>query len=326
VFLRLAVTFGLLSALAMRMDLARAEQVLSRLSLPLLAGALAALFIAAVPVNALRWSVILAAGRGPVPGTRSLMKLLLVGLFFNQVLPTGVGGDAVRAWRCRKLGIGLGAAVRSVLLDRASGYLVMVVIYALALPVLLRSFPDVRERAGLAAVLGGALCGFLALTLMDRLPTPLLRLPMVPALGDLSGELRRLLVDPSRCGIVLGLSVLTIGFSVLAYMLTGESLGVDLSFETWLLVVPPLAFIQLLPISLAGWGVREAGLVFILAGFGIPAEAALATSLLMGLSLIIVGLPGGLIWLFGWDIAQPSPVAARASLPDSGSTRRGGPP
>jgi uncharacterized membrane protein YbhN (UPF0104 family) len=77
------------------------------------------------------------------------------------------------------------------------------------------------------------------------------------------------------------------------------------------MVVPPVTFIQLLPVSLAGWGVREAALVVALGSFGIPAEAALATSILMGLCLILTSLPGGLIWISGWDIARSrlSPTA-----------------
>ena len=74
---------------------------------------------------------------------------------------------------------------------------------------------------------------------------------------------------------------------------------------TVFLVLPPITFIQLLPASFAGWGVREAGLVVILAGFGVPAEGALATSLLIGVGLIVLSLPGGLIWFFDWDITQP---------------------
>ena len=73
------------------------------------------------------------------------------------------------------------------------------------------------------------------------------------------------------------------------------------------MIVPPVALIQLLPVSLAGWGVREVVLVVALASFGVPAEAALATSVLLGICMIVIGLPGGLIWLVNWDIAQPSP-------------------
>jgi uncharacterized membrane protein YbhN (UPF0104 family) len=62
------------------------------------------------------------------------------------------------------------------------------------------------------------------------------------------------------------------------------------------MIVPPVILIQLLPISLGGWGVREAVLVVALASFGVPAEAALATSVLLGLCFIVISLPGGLIW------------------------------
>jgi glycosyltransferase 2 family protein len=292
------------------MDWARIERTLDHLSPTPLATAMLTLLVAAAPLNALRWRLILGAD---APNTGSLMKLLLVGLFFNQILPTGVGGDAVRAWRCRNLGVGLGRAIRSVLLDRAGGYVVMAAIYAVSLPLLLSRFSDIRVRAGLVTTLGAALCGLLAIVAIDRLPARLLRRPIFASLAELSPELRLLIADPGRCSAVLGLSGATIVCTAVAWMLIGESIGVAVSFGGWLLVLPPIAFIQLFPVSLAGWGVREAGLVVILAGFGVPAEAALATSLLIGIEMIVLSLPGGLIWLFGWDIPRsvsPSPSSA----------------
>ena len=100
-------------------------------------------------------------------------------------------------------------------------------------------------------------------------------------------------------------------------MLVAESLGVDLSFFSWVVIVPPVTLIQLVPVSLAGWGVRELGFVFVLAGFGIPAEAALAASLLVGLCMIVVGLPGGLLWLTGWDVTRATAPRADALPPGS---------
>ena len=108
----------------------------------------------------------------------------------------------------------------------------------------------------------------------------------------------------------------TVGLTIVAFMLVAGSLGVDLSFGSWVVIAPPVILIQLVPVSLAGWGVRELGFVVVLAGFGVPAEAALAASLLFGLCMIVVGLPGGLLWLTEWDIALAIPeksgrVAAR---------------
>jgi glycosyltransferase 2 family protein len=297
-------TAGLLWALATRIDLGRAAQIMAQATLPLLAGALVAL-LATSAVVALRWHLILSA-EVPSPGPVSLVKIVLVGMFFNQVLPTGVGGDAVRVWRCCKLGIALGAAVRSILLDRACGYLVLILVYAASLPGLLRILSDPRQKAVVLIVLGAGLLGLLALLLLDCLPRWLLRLRLIAPIAELSRETRRLLTRPARCAAVLGLSAVTIGLTILGFKLVADGVGSRLPLGSWIMIVPPVTLIQLLPISLAGWGVREAALVVALASFGVPAEAALVTSVLLGLCLIVVGLPGGLIWLGNWDIAQPS--------------------
>ena len=229
-------------------------------------------------------------------------------LFFNQVLPSGVGGDAVRAWRCHRLGIGVAAALRSLVLDRVAGYLVLVVLFAAGLPVLLRVLPERHQRYGVVLLFGAALCGLLPLFLMDYLPQRLLRFRLVAELAALSREGRRLFARPARSAAIVSLSIATVGLAILGVMLVASSLGVDLSFGSWVVIVPPVSLIQLIPISLAGWGVRELGFVVVLAGFGIAAEAALATSVLVGLCLIIIGLPGGLLWLTGWDIAPAIPA------------------
>jgi uncharacterized membrane protein YbhN (UPF0104 family) len=296
------VTAGLLWALSTRVDLSHVKEVVHHVSLPLLAAGAAAL-LATSPFAALRWHIVLGA-ETTSPGPWTLLKIGLVGLFFNQVLPSGVGGDAVRAWRCHRLGISVAAAIRSLVLDRVSGYVVMVVLFAAGLPVLLHILPDVRQRYGVVLLLGAALCGLLALFLIDYLPWGLLRFRLVAELAGLSREGRRLFGRPARLGALTGLSVATVGLTIVASMLVAESLGVDLSFCSWVVIVPPVTLIQLVPVSLAGWGVRELGFVVVLAGFGVPAEAALAASVLIGLCMIVVGLPGGLLWLTGRDITR----------------------
>jgi hypothetical protein len=292
-------------ALLAHVDLTRASELLSHVSLPLLAAG-AATLLATSPFGALRWHIVLAA-ETESPGPWTLLKIVLVGLFFNQVLPSGVGGDAVRAWRCHRLGIGVAAAIRSLVLDRVSGYFVMVVLFAAGLPVLLHILPDTRQRYGVVLLLCAALCGLLALFLIDYLPRRLLRFRLIAELAALSREGRRLFARPARSGAVLSLGGATVGLTVVACMLVANSLGVDLPFSSWVVIVPPVTLIQLVPVSLAGWGVRELGFVVVLAGFGIPAEPALAASLLIGLCMIVVGLPGGLLWLTGWDVARATP-------------------
>jgi hypothetical protein len=308
---RLLVTAGLLWALLARVDLGHAKELVDHLSLPLLAAGAAAL-LATSPFSALRWHIVLAADTTS-PGPWTLLKIVLVGLFFNQVLPSGVGGDAVRAWRCHRLGIGVAAAIRSLVLDRVTGYFVVVVLFAAGLPVLLHILPDPRQRYGIVLLLGAALCGLFALFLMDYLPRRLLHFRLIAEFAALSRQGRRLFARPARSGAVLSLGAATVGLTILAFMLVADSLGVDLPFGSWAVIVPPVTLIQLVPVSLAGWGVRELGFVIVLAGFGIPAEAALAASLLVGLCTLVVGLPGGLLWLTGWDVTPPASASGRVA-------------
>jgi uncharacterized membrane protein YbhN (UPF0104 family) len=287
--------------LVARLDLGRATALMLGASLPAIAATLAALSAANLAV-ARRWHLILSAAE-PSPGPGALLKLVFVGLFFNQVLPTGIGGDAVRAWRCTKLGIALGPAIRSILLDRATGYLVLVAVYGAALPSLLRVLPQASERISVVIVFGVALLALIALVSLDRMPRIMLQLRFVEPLIALARESRHLLTLPRRCAAVLSLSLLSIGCLIFAFKFAADRVHSHIPLVTWLMVVPPVTLIQLVPISLAGWGVREAALVVALGAFGVPAEAALATSVMMGLCSILSGLPGGLIWLCDWDIS-----------------------
>ena len=225
---RLLVTAGLLWALLAQIDLSRAKELLRHVSLPLLAAGAAPLLTTG-PFSALRWHIVLAA-ETTSPGAWTLLKIVLVGLFFNQVLPSGVGGDAIRAWRCHRLGIGVAAAIRSLVLDRVSGYFVMVVLFVAGLPVLLKILPDVHQRYGVVLLLVAALGGLLVLFLIDYLPRGLLRFRLVAELAALSREGRRLFGQPARSGAVLSLGAATVGLTILAFLVVAGSLGVDLPF------------------------------------------------------------------------------------------------
>ena len=312
--IRLVVTIGLLAALLSRLDIGRIADILANGSL-LLFGLAVAVLAATNPFNALRWQLILADCQTVRPSI--LLRILFVGWFFNQVLPTGIGGDAVRAWRCKLAGMSLTNAIRSILLDRASGYVVIVAIFAASLPALLAIISDPFQQRLLLLVLAGAASGLAALFLVDRLPRIVVRLRPVTPLADLSVEARRIFLDPRRAVPILGLALVTTGLTVLAADLAGQCVNLHLSFSLWLMIVPPVALFQLLPISLGGWGVREAALVVFLGKLGIPGETALAASLCVGVSQILVGLPGGLIWLNNWDIGDgPTRLSAVGAAAD----------
>ena len=77
------------------------------------------------------------------------------------------------------------------------------------------------------------------------------------------------------------------------------ALRVDLNIIDCFVLIPPVILITTIPISIAGWGVREGAMVAVLAYAGISEGDAFILSLLLGISILIASLPGGLIWIKG---------------------------
>jgi uncharacterized membrane protein YbhN (UPF0104 family) len=304
VCVKIAVTVSLLWFLVSRVDLHDIAHALTGLNLATL-GLAAFVLALTIPTNAARWHYILSAS-GYSPGMAKLAKILLVGLFFNQVLPSGIGGDAVRAWRCHLLGIPAGQAIRSILLDRAMGFASIVLAYAAGLPTLLRMMADGLQQGVFAAILLIAVGGLAALFCLDFLPNFLLRVKFLSFLASISIEGRRLVSDPCRFAVIFPLALLGTAINIWAYQRIALSIGANLSFINWLLIVPPVTLAQLLPVSLAGWGIREAALVVVLSAFDTAPEIALTISLLFGACQVLIALPGGLVWVTGWDLDADS--------------------
>jgi glycosyltransferase 2 family protein len=84
---------------------------------------------------------------------------------------------------------------------------------------------------------------------------------------------------------------------VLVIFMPGRSLGLAVTLPQWFFVVPSSLFLAMLPISAGGWGMREACFIVALGSIGIPPEQAIVPSVLFGLCVLLVALPGGIVWL-----------------------------
>jgi uncharacterized membrane protein YbhN (UPF0104 family) len=82
-----------------------------------------------------------------------------------------------------------------------------------------------------------------------------------------------------------------------AAWILARGIGVDVGIEVFILLLPLVLLLSLLPISIAGWGVREGTMIACLSLVGVDAASAFAVSALLGLTYVLSGLPGGLVWL-----------------------------
>jgi uncharacterized protein (TIRG00374 family) len=241
------------------------------------------------------------------------LRILVIGMFFNQTLPSSVGGDAVRVWLVTRENIPLGKAVNVVLCDRVLALVVLVGLIGATLPAIYARVEDEATRAALAALVGvGAVGLAVFLVAGERLADLLRRWRVTRPFGNLASDFRRLFTRPAAI-IPLTLSTIIHLLTVLTIMRLAWGLDIEAGFLDGLMIVPTVVLLTTLPISVAGWGVREGAMV---AGFGligVPADGALVVSVLFGLATILISLPGGLVWLVGRSRGEP---ASPTTLPN----------
>lgn len=244
-----------------------------------------------------RWRLI----ARPLPATPAFGGSYLAyieGLFVNQALPSVVGGDALRVIRWRAHGVPVADAVVSVLLDRMYGVFGAACL-ALAAISILGQFDYPRHWLLLGALLaGGVLAGGLlvfALLAWGRVP------PWLGS-GRASAVARQLL----RFRAPLPTMALCVAYSIVVQTLSGlgavaiaRSLDIDLPVALVVTVTSLVVLVSMIPISLAGWGVREAGFLAILVPLDVSPERAVLLGMLFGLQGLLASLPGGVSLMVG---------------------------
>jgi uncharacterized protein (TIRG00374 family) len=295
--LKAALSVLLMWYLLGKVDLGAAAARAADLDSGPLAMAFALLLLQAV-LAAWRWLTVLEALAAPLPFGQAF-RLFFVGAFFNQVLPGAVGGDAVRAYQTYKAGLGLAPAVNSVMLERAATVLALVFMVAAMQPLLAARIGDNPALLVFPLLSVAGIAGVLVLSILDRLPASLRRWRLVRGLAHLAAGTRALFFRPRNAVAVLAVSVL--GHVNLALAVYALAVGLDISVSPLdcMILVPPVILVTTLPISIAGWGVREGAMVTAFGFIGVPAESALVLSLIFGITVVVASLPGGVLWLAG---------------------------
>ena len=116
-------------------------------------------------------------------------------------------------------------------------------------------------------------------------------------LGRLSERYFQVYSSVKSVGVQLGLSILTHLLALTAYFMIGRGVGLDFSLQVYLVLVPPVILLTILPISLAGWGVREGAMVGFFLLVGADKSKVLSFSILHGLVALVASLPGLAVYL-----------------------------
>ncbi len=291
--LRIALSLGLLALVLRQVGWEQTWAAFRGARLSYLTAALGLAF-ASIVVRAFRWKILLDA-LGVRASLRRLTALYFIGTFFSTFLPTGVGGDVVRAYELARQSERPAEVVGTVLLDRAAGLLVLFLIAAGALPFSHRLIgPEIAGLIVTLTVLGwGALALLLRRDWLERLG-PLRWVSKVRALEQVYESVYACGTRAAGGALVasLGMNALLIAMNYLI----GLSLGVFVSLWYYLLFVPIISFLLVLPISLSGLGLREGGYVYLFAQAGVPAPLALTISLMVYAFNVATGSVGGILY------------------------------
>jgi uncharacterized protein (TIRG00374 family) len=297
---RLACSAALLGVLAWRTDWHQIAEAFTHLRWGLWLLALV-LYVLTQVVSSLRWQW-LARPLGFSQGLGRFVALYYVGMFFNLVLPTSVGGDVVRAWYLGGPGRRLPAFL-SVFVERLSGLMVLLVIACvaaafcpLALPAWIPWSVWCLTAAGVLAVPG--------LLVVSRLPWPLARFRGLHArlvgFGDqLAATLRLYAQNP---GLLIGttaLSAVVQAANIVVVWLVGVALGAHVPASFYWILVPLVSILTLLPVSVNGMGVREWTTVMLLAPLGVGSGTATILAFLWFVTYTAASLGGVGPYLFG---------------------------
>jgi len=290
--LKILITAAILTIIARSIDLSTVLSVVKNMQPKYLILALAMQLISAF-LAAYRWYLIMRRLNFS-EGAVFYLKSYLKGSFFNQALPGGIGGDAYRVLECASLGSGKKAAFYGVLLDRIFGLVGLLLLNLLAniaypnlLPTPIFIILNAIALGGITAVIIFALLGKI-----DGLAKP----KFTRHLHEISADMRRVYHDPKAIGLHSVISILIHLVSMLAIYFIGIGVGLNYSLLTFLVLVPPVILLTIAPISLAGWGVREGGMIGLFLLIGADKNLVLSMSVLYGIVLLAASLPG--LYLF----------------------------
>lgn len=296
-FLAKALISALLLYLCLRrVNLGSVQQQLGGLNLGWAPFVLAALCVQTL-LLAWRWREIVAVCGARLHLTAAL-QYSFIGVFFSQVLPSTVGGDAARIWLMARGGAGWPTASYSVLIDEVVGVTVLAVLVVACLPWTLDLVRDSAAGAAVALLGFGALAGTMAFLALGVMPRRVMEKWWVSRHLAVASRLAWCLCRSASAGtqtaalsFVIQLTTVIVAWG--AAMAAHASVG----FSELTFLVLPVTLIATIPISIAGWGVRESAMVLAFSHAGLAASDGLIISILLGLTNFTVGAIGGIVWI-----------------------------
>lgn len=291
---RLIISAGLLTWLSFNIDWKDIARVWHQVELVWILGAVAWIIISMI-ISVRKWQLVLEAQDIHLPWPE-LWQAYWAGLFFNNFLPSSIGGDALRIWWIGKTVLDNPGAAASVITERILATLGLALTGLTASALIGRA--DSRV-VSLLAILTVASLSLLALVSWGSLPERI-KLSQGRIFSFLSRMAEHGKKYRQEWGRLVMAGVLSAAFQIAVVAVNYcifRSLHINaLSVGDMLYVIPVISVAAMLPLGINGYGLREGAYVALLAGYGIPAGTAFSASLLFVFLVSLCSLYGGCTW------------------------------
>ena len=290
--IRVCVSFAALVVLAVWLDVGEVANRLGRMQ-PAWVSAALLLSLVQVVVSAWRWKFTAGCLGIDLPFSVAVQEYYLA-MFLNQVIPGGVVGDVSRAWRHASIQVALtaarGPAVRAVILERASGQVVMGIVAGLSV-LLLPLGIDLQLKFGIGATaigvmgVGSWICKRYG---QDN-----------SVMGSLIRDARTTLFTQKVFPVQFVVSLVVVSTYVATFVIAAKAIGIETPFFVLLPLVSPVLAAMVIPVTIAGWGVREGFAAILWGSVGLAPVDGVAISVAYGLLVLLSTLPGSIVLAMG---------------------------
>jgi len=300
-----------------KIDLRQFADIMRGARIGLLACALPTIWLGHF-VCVLRWRILMRPVM-PAPSFARLCGIYCIGMFFNLTFPTIVGGDAVKIYYAGKPSRSYAESFAAVFLDRDIGMFAMMIIACSS--VLL--YPVAVPGVSIHLILWGVFILFIIGNIAVFTPRPhrflsavlrkMRREKIAARIDGVAGAFQITGRHPATIWKSLGISFANQLLGCAAVWVAALSIGIRISIFYFLIFVPAVTLISMIPISLNGMGLREYSFMSLFGAIGVAGESCIALGLLCSLLVILSSLPGGVVYVFFRGKAGGARMAAAES-------------
>jgi glycosyltransferase 2 family protein len=252
----------------------------------------------------------------PVLSLGNLFGIYCIGLFFNLTFPTVIGGDVVKMYYAGKPSKSYAQSFAAAFLDRDAGMLAMMIIACVAVITYPVTVPGIPVTIIIWSVFAAFVVGNIAIftprfhlmitNALHRfhLPRVALKIDMISNAFQIMGKHPAILFGALIISFINQLLVISVTW-ILAL-----GLRLNLSPSYFLVFVPVITLISMIPISLNGMGLREYSFMSLFGAIGVPHASCIALGVISSIIVILSSLPGGIVYIFFRNRSDIQQIAA----------------